>query len=64
MKHNFKGLLALFCSALKGIKFLFAACKKRLDTACKFQKICKNKRVMQAVLEYLPSAGKGVTDCI
>jgi hypothetical protein len=43
MKHNLKGLLALFCSALKGIKFLFAACKKGLDTACKIQKIQKIK---------------------
>ena len=33
----------------------FAACKKGLDTACKFQKICENTRVLHEVVEYLPA---------
>ncbi len=41
-----KGYLPPFDSALKGIKFPFAACKKGLDTACKFQKIRENTRLI------------------
>ncbi len=43
MLHYLKGLLSPFCPAPKGIKFLFAACKKRLDTACKIQKIRESR---------------------
>jgi hypothetical protein len=53
-----------FVPALKGIKFLFATCKKGLDTACKIQKSAKNQRVLQAVVEYLPAACKRVSDCL
>jgi hypothetical protein len=60
MEHYLNGLLAPFCSALKVIKFLFAACKKGLDTAQKIPKIDKNKGVMRVVVEYLPSACKRV----
>ncbi len=45
--------------ASKGIKFLFAACRKGLDTACKIQKIRENQRVLHAVVEYVPAACKG-----
>jgi hypothetical protein len=38
-----KGLLAPFVPSPKGIKFLFAACRKGLDTACKIQKVRENK---------------------
>ena len=44
MLHYMKELLAPFVSALKGIKFPFAACQKGLATACKIQKIRENKR--------------------
>jgi hypothetical protein len=44
--------LSPFCLALKGIKFLFVA------TACKIQKIRENKRVLHAVVRYLPAASK------
>jgi hypothetical protein len=54
-----KGLIAL-----KGIKFLFAACKKGLDIACKIQKIRENQRVLHAVVKYLPAAYKRGTDCM
>jgi hypothetical protein len=42
-----KGYLPPFIPALKGIKFLFAACKKGLDTACKMEKIRENQRVLK-----------------
>jgi hypothetical protein len=51
-----------FVPAQKGIKFPFAACKKGLDTACKIQKIRENIRVLHAVVEFLPSACKRVSD--
>jgi len=51
-----------FVPAPKGIKFLFAACRKGLDTACKIQKIRENQRVLHAVVEYLPAACKRVAD--
>jgi hypothetical protein len=53
-----KGYLPPFVPALKGIKFLFAACKKRLDIASKIQKIRENQRVLHAVVEHLPAACK------
>jgi hypothetical protein len=53
-----------FVPALKGIKFLLAACKKGLDTACKIQKIRENQIVLHAVVEYLPAACKRVADCL
>jgi len=40
-----KGLLAPFCLSLKDIKFLFATCRKGLATACKTQKLKKNRRL-------------------
>ncbi len=43
-------------SALKGIKFLFAGCKKGLDTECKIQKIRENKRVLHVVVTFLQLA--------
>ncbi len=59
-----KGLLAPFVLAPKGIKFLFAGCRKVLDTACKIQKIRGNQRVLHAVVEYLPAACKRVSDSL
>jgi hypothetical protein len=53
-----------FVPALKGIKFLFATCKKGLDTACKIQKIRENQTVFHAVVEYIPAACKRVSDCL
>ena len=50
--------------ALKGIKFLFAACRNVLDTVCKIQKIRKNQRVLHAVVKYLPAACKRVADSL
>jgi hypothetical protein len=61
-KHHLKGFLAPFVSALKGINFLFATCQKGLATACKIQKIRENKRVLHAVVEFLPAACKRVSD--
>jgi len=43
MLHYLKGLLAPFVSGLKCIGFLFAVCKRGLDTACKIEKIRENK---------------------
>jgi hypothetical protein len=63
MLHFLKGLLAPFVSALKCIRFLFAASKKGLATACKIPKIRENKRVLHGVAEYLPTACKRVADC-
>jgi hypothetical protein len=62
MLHALKGYLAPFVSSQKGIKFLFATCQKRLATACKIQEICENKRVLHAVIEFLPAACKRVSD--
>jgi hypothetical protein len=62
MLHYLKGLLAPFVSALKVIKFLCANCQKGLATACKIQKIHENKRVLHAVLEFIPAACKRVSD--
>jgi hypothetical protein len=59
-----KGYLPPFVPAPKGIKFLFAACRKGLDTACKIQKIRENQRVLHAVVEYLPAACKRVADSL
>jgi hypothetical protein len=64
MLHYLKGLLAPFFPAPKVIKFLFAACRKGLDTACKIQKIRENKRVLHAVVEHLPAACKRVADSL
>jgi hypothetical protein len=64
MLDYLKGLLAPFVLAPKGIKFLFAACRKGLDTACKIQKIRENHRVLHAVVEYLPAACKRVSDSL
>jgi hypothetical protein len=61
--HSLKGLLAPVVSALKGIRFLFAASKKGLATACKIPKIRENKRVLHAVAEYHPAACIRVADC-
>ena len=61
-KHYLKGFLAPFVSALKGINFLFATCHKGLATACKIHKIRENKRVLHAVVEFLPAACKKVSD--
>jgi hypothetical protein len=44
--------LSSFFLALKGFKFLFVA------TACKIQKLRENKRVLHAVVGYLPAASK------
>jgi hypothetical protein len=60
--HYLKGLLAPIVSALKGIKFLFASCQKGIATACKIQKIRENKRVLHALVEFLPAACKRVSD--
>ncbi len=62
MLHYLKGLLAPFVLALQVIKFLFANCQKGLATACKIQKIRENKRVLHAVVEFLPAASKRVSD--
>ncbi len=51
-------------SGLKGIGFLFAMCKRVLDTACKIQKIRENKRVLHAVIKYLLAPCKRVSDCL
>jgi hypothetical protein len=64
MLDYLKGLLAPFVIAPKGIKFLFAACRKKLDTACKIQKIRENQRVLHAVVEYLPAACKRASDSL
>jgi hypothetical protein len=48
-----------FVSGLKGIGFLFAVCKRGLDTACKIEKIRENKRVLHAVIKYLFALAKG-----
>jgi hypothetical protein len=47
------GYLRPFVSGLKGIGFLFAVCKRGLDTACKIEKIRENKRVLHPVIKYL-----------
>jgi hypothetical protein len=57
-------VLAPSCLSLKDIKFLFATCKKGLATACKIQKIRENKRVLHAVVEFLPAACRRVADCL
>ncbi len=62
--HYLKGLLAPFVSGLKGIGFLFAMCKRVLDTACKIEKIRHNKRVLHAVIKYLLAPCKRVPDCL
>jgi hypothetical protein len=49
---------------LKGIGFLFAVWKRGLDTACKIEKICENKRVLHAAIRYLLSPCKRVSDCL
>jgi hypothetical protein len=64
MLHYLKGLLAPFCLSLKDIKFLFATCQKGLAPACKIQNIHENKRVLHAVVEFLPAACKRVADCL
>jgi hypothetical protein len=53
-----------FVSGLKGIGFLFAVCKRGLDTACKIEKIRQNKRVLHAVIKYLFAPCKRVSDCL
>ncbi len=58
-----KGYLPPFDPAIKGIKFPFAACKQGLDTACKIQKIRENRRVLHAVVKFLPAACNRVADC-
>ncbi len=58
------GYMSPFVSVIIGIKFLFAACKKRLATACKIQKILQNKRIFHAVVVYLPAACKRVTNSL
>jgi hypothetical protein len=62
MLHYLKGLLAPFSLGTK--RFLFATCQKGLDTACKTQKIRENKRVLHAVVKFLPAACKRVADCL
>ncbi len=63
--HYSKGLLVpFFVSGLKGIGFLFAMCKRVIDTACKIEKICENKRVLHAVIKYLLAPCKRVSDCL
>ncbi len=59
-----KCYLPPFVSALKGIKFLFAACQKGLATICKIRKIHENRRVLHAVIKFLPLACKRVADCL
>jgi hypothetical protein len=56
--------LSPFVSGLKGIRFLFAMCKRVLDTACKIEKIRKIKRVLHAVSKYLLAHCKRVSDCL
>jgi hypothetical protein len=46
MLQFLKGYLPPFVSDLKGIGFLFAVCKRGLDTACKTKKIHENKKVL------------------
>jgi hypothetical protein len=53
-----------FVSGLKGIGFLFAVCKRGLDTACKIEKIRENIRVLHAVIKYLLTPCKRVSDCL
>jgi hypothetical protein len=64
MLHYLKGLFPPFVTAPKGIKFLFAACRKGLDTACKIQKISEIQRVLHAVVEYIPAACERVADSL
>ncbi len=64
MLHYLKGLLTPFVSGLKGIGFLFAMCKRVLDTACKIEKTPENKRVLHAVIKYLLAPCKRVSDCL
>jgi hypothetical protein len=69
MLHYLKGLLRYlppFVSGLKGIRFLFAMCKRVLDTgtACKIKNICENKRVLHVVIKYLLAPCKRVFDCL
>ncbi len=59
-----KGYFPPLVPAPKGTKFLFAACKKGLDTACKIQKILENQRVLHAVVEYIPAACRRVADSL
>jgi hypothetical protein len=62
-KNYLKGFLAPFLSSLKGIKFLFSTCQNGLATTCKIiKKIRENKRVLHAVVEFLPAACKRVSD--
>ena len=62
--HYLKGLLSPFVSGPKGIGFLFAMCKRVLDTACKIEKIRENKRVLHAAIKYLFALCKRVSDCL
>ena len=64
MLHYLKGLLSPFVSGPKGIGFLFAMCKRVLDTARKIEKIRENKRVLHAVIKYLFAPCKRVSDCL